>query len=909
MSTADRTSFENEGFEVGTANGSNNHDVLLEQNVQRLTPSGIEKDLSKGYGSSILTEATRQEIVSLIHRETNNNNKNNNNVNDACADLEKANSNDGDKPPPPPADCCDLLPKDTYSFLVFAQLSSSSFLLATGVFIVQIFSLIIVLRDQLVGGNQTESNKLGLPVFTTVGVAITQLLALMLAVLYQMDVLWSINLFFKGYDEKAFRTMFKHQKEVEPSRLKLRWYTSNTLRLAQGLLGLVVMFMLIMRASTGRNVLLSFNVINFIGGFDNALYGLAKWGYFSKHITASADHPLIGDVNFAVVAESKKWPLRSLRTATVGILWLILMGNWAWLVSKQMNGDFVPQSVHVQFGDNENLELGLYSGIYDVQVLANNLKYVARPSPEDYKYQISSRTVKEFTYCKLDRVWTFHAHDADNNNDLDVCSDWLAKSSQTPSFNILSVVTSKWFVHGTGRNGVVAMNSFRMLHRPTSICSDGQYGPTCEYEEDSLCKSLVIRGSAFNSELSKNSALYGVTVTKNDNGNYIVESYYINQYDIDQTRTYEVYNVIRDSSINNGNAIQVNGRPLFYTKLDVKGITGITDDVDPLLHVYGIIVSVGRRYARLVVATRAKSTKLTDAYDLLTSSMFLLEERFKGFEGATKLLRYITHFSEPFDIGTASDTGLPVGLTWYDVSAELDIDNIVNVEALVVKHKFICKCGVCPGGGGTMPVENRDISVQIDWALSSFAGQTLTCGEIDELSNSAADGSLQCRSLQMTSIFDCGCPYVPPEPDQRLEFCPLCVDSSEEVKYEFQGVIPYENGPLGSATCAELPWGISLRAAYNMRDSPTYCPTFQASYGAACGCQNPPSYPGDFSCPASSSGSGNKFVPERRVDSFLGDPKGDYCGTILARMSWQIHLCNDEWKGALAEACCTSSAV
>ena len=96
------------------------------------------------------------------------------------------------------------------------------------------------------------------------------------AAICQSDMLWSINLLFRGYRQDHFEHFF----DDLPRGLRLRWVLSILARLIVGLFCLFVMFLLIMRADTSRTVLLSFAPVLFIGNLDNAIFGLAKWGYF-----------------------------------------------------------------------------------------------------------------------------------------------------------------------------------------------------------------------------------------------------------------------------------------------------------------------------------------------------------------------------------------------------------------------------------------------------------------------------------------------------------------------------------------------------------------------------------------------------------------------------------------------------
>lgn len=282
-----------------------------------------------------------------------------------------------------------MLVEDTYSFLAFTPFNSKAFALSVMTMAIQAFSLIVVLTDQFVDG--TPGNALGVPPFVKIPVRITQVIALTLSVILQIDTLWSINLLFKGF--KAFERSYnqvhcsngkslndkvdnnnpkslKEDKQVKQANeekaettikcLKLRWWISNLARLWQGFFCLAIMFMLIMKADTGRAVLLSFNIINFIAGFAKAVFVLTKWGYFSDAAKANAQDPLIGEVDMDItmkgkahlprhiplgerlLADSKILAWKSLRSLSVFLVWGTLMSMWVWFSTKQLRGEFLP---------------------------------------------------------------------------------------------------------------------------------------------------------------------------------------------------------------------------------------------------------------------------------------------------------------------------------------------------------------------------------------------------------------------------------------------------------------------------------------------------------------------------------------------------------------------------------------
>ena len=172
----------------------------------------------------------------------------------------------------------DLLPKDSFSFLAFgsSEMRGPAFYIGLVTLTVQLLTLTIVMMDQLFSSEQTPDNRLGVPPFVTWPVRASQFIAILISVMLQMDVIWSVNVFYKGYKRQAFQDVLEFEGKSMPKFLAFWWHFSAWSRLLVGLFCLVAMFMLIVRSETGRAVLLSFNAVNFIGGLDNAVFAMAQ---------------------------------------------------------------------------------------------------------------------------------------------------------------------------------------------------------------------------------------------------------------------------------------------------------------------------------------------------------------------------------------------------------------------------------------------------------------------------------------------------------------------------------------------------------------------------------------------------------------------------------------------------------
>ena len=836
--------------------------------------------------ASALSFQQREEIVSLLEART-----------------EEAKSREDAKPQG------NLLPKDSFSFLAFgsSEMRGPAFYIGLVTFTVQLLTLTIVMMDQLYSSEQTPDNRLGVPPFVTWSVRASQFIAILISVMLQMDVIWSVNVFYKGYNRQAFQDVLEFEGKTMPKSLAFWWHVSAWSRLIVGLFCLVVMFMLIVKSETGRAVLLSFNAVNFIGGFDNAVFAMAQWDYFGSKAKETADSLLIGDVDQAIEATSlhlkkrnsgeKKGEERILcrvrhpRNFTMVAIFLILEAFWLWLTLKSINGDYLPSSIYVQFGDDEEAEFGLLSGIYDLQTTHESVKWVARPD----QTELPEGSVKQFRYCKSQLFWVFETRGTNEEGfeDLNRCEDWLAKSSTTGvgRWNILTVANKKWSIRNVqNRKGSVQMKYLRMMQREEQ-CPQNTYGPLCEFFDP--CDTLAIDATAFNMETSW--GIYGVDLSPEDQ--FIREFFERLSLNKESGSTsYRMLNSFFTDTITD-NLVLSHERPVWVSEMHFPiSNTSIVETYAT----YEVIMCLGRRWARMVVGIPAISeeSELTKRLRL-ANKVYLFEATMKSVIGQTSSFRYVTHISEPVDVGTISDTGSPIGLVWYQAGTTTSFQPDKQLAAL---DKLRCECPVCPDAISSIPEEYANVTVNPDFgAFSPFLGKNLTCTDLSAMSHDTTRGSATCGFLQMASIFECGCPYS--RPVDRP--CPICSDDSP-LDPELTNYVPFPNGAfLGNATCEELSWGSNMRAKLEMRDNENWCPAWQGIFGAYCGCPNPPKPPNAIGCLSEE----DQFLDQMIVENFEPDPNsnGWYCGEILAWISFFGETDNvniEEWQNALSEACC-----
>ena len=291
--------------------------------------------------------------------------------------------------------------------------------------------------------------------------------------------------------------------------LTYRWYTSNALRFLQGCFSFVTIFVLIVRSDTVLKVVLNCLAVNFISRLDNLVFVLCRrhgyyyydyydddddsccccWGQpydFGWSLKCDANHKLIfgnshghdddnnnvdhvkfkGLVNLPHDRPKKKWTDWACgggggrgRRRVVGqglvfrlVLVVIALLAWLFIWVKQMNGDYLVEQVYVQMGDEIDLTLGTYSGVYvrskRRDKSTKRFRYV---TPTTRTTTTTTESGGEFVYCNSIHAWIFR----DNNNrhhpshgktDHHECG-WRIRSDETNSFDLLDTLDKTWYLH------------------------------------------------------------------------------------------------------------------------------------------------------------------------------------------------------------------------------------------------------------------------------------------------------------------------------------------------------------------------------------------------------------------------------------------------------------------------------
>ncbi|KAL7555714.1 hypothetical protein ACA910_009879 [Epithemia clementina (nom. ined.)] len=354
------------------------------------------------------------------------------------------------------------LPEDTFSMVMISPYWTPSFWFGMLVSIFQFATYVLVLVD--VTDMSDGVNPFGFPANVDVAVRVAEVIALIILVPLQDEVIEGLILINDGYQRDALESKFSDAS-------KTKFVLSVTLRMIVGALSIVTSFLLIMIESDVLDIFFNFIALQFINDLDNLSFELATIGLIGYSIQSGANE--VSDVSYFTDKRfRRRYPLV--------VVFFLIMGSWCWVFVLQQKGRFVSTSLEVQFGDDLDSVLATFSGIYDrsdTPLDAGRFRYLDRLSGTAF-----------FGYCEDRTAWTFTYMGSDP-------CDFNAVSSQTDSYEITDSVL--WNV-GTPDDTLIPLEPFYMdcffcadednpcrdggfYSNGECICPTGRFGTRCSF--------------------------------------------------------------------------------------------------------------------------------------------------------------------------------------------------------------------------------------------------------------------------------------------------------------------------------------------------------------------------------------------------------------------------------------------
>eukprot|EP00984_Skeletonema_dohrnii_P021179 scaffold10510_cov84-Skeletonema_dohrnii-CCMP3373.AAC.13 len=325
-------------------------------------------------------------------------------------------------------------------------------------------------------------------------VRISEVLAIVIAIITQEDIRKAVNLLRDGFDQNL------------PKKFKgatfAKWGLSIALRASEGLLGLFVTFLLIMRSSSVLDLLLNFLAVEFVTMLDDVVFALISEGFLGRSLKTEATK--LSKSYYHVSHRSVD--SRAALIVTVAyfvVLFTAFFAGWGYIFWKQERGEYLCDQIFAQFGDEVVPMLGTFTGLFRRQTLTFGDKLVGRRSVYKSVYN-NTEVVQDgealLAYCHAKKRWTLSLTE---DNIIKPCT-WLAASSESVDFDVLTTANSQWVVNTAQKRTVPLAQHFLACHdcidklcghrncidKGTCECDPGYYGLRCEYPEP--CERLEI---------------------------------------------------------------------------------------------------------------------------------------------------------------------------------------------------------------------------------------------------------------------------------------------------------------------------------------------------------------------------------------------------------------------------------
>jgi hypothetical protein len=520
------------------------------------------------------------------------------------------------------------LTEDVFSIIYTVKFCSPAFWFSVFVFLFQSTVITLILLD-LIDLTSTD-NPLQIPAGVVTEVRIAQCLALILAVARPQAALTSSVFLINGYDKDVLETV--------PFATFGKWLLAGCFQFIAGVSLLVALFILMMQSTEVISLFTNFAALQFVSEIDDIGFFMAKYGFVSNSIQCETKR--VKDIQVPTRKNANV-----VRRAMFLIIVCCLMVGYAFVVNGQRSGKFLSQSLRVQFGDDYVPFLPLFSGVYlqtKDDVVDGRVVYLQQEGGRGM-----------FAYCEKERAWTF------NNGSLNSC-DWLAKSPETRSFDIVLTPPSQWVVKTDAFTGApskaVPIPFFSLSSNDCSrdrslcvagtcqnnqcVCDEGRFGIRCEFGRPCPRLQVDFRTPPF----------------PTDFGQLPIQ-----------------YDLLLDTE---NRPVQVYDRPVYVFEHQYAGF-------------FEVIFFQGRRW----VLTDTDLLNATSIGKMVSSAALAtyLSEDYVGMYGHT--LGYF--ISDAVDVDSPADSYTPVGLRWYRIKTNLDEATDFNEIDTTQLFETTMICAIC----------------------------------------------------------------------------------------------------------------------------------------------------------------------------------------------------------------------
>lgn len=328
-----------------------------------------------------------------------------------------------------------------------------------------------------------QENPFNIPTNVNAWVRVSQVMAIIIAVVTQNDLITSFDLMRGGYNRGLEGTF--------EDATFWKYALSTTLRFLEGSASLFLIFILAVSSETVIDLLLNFTALEFVSQFDEAFFFLSRHGFMGL----TCEEMAYTILRKSYTVPRKRFDRSFKMTCMLGFLAALLSG-WGAVIHQQVQGRFLCHTVMVQFGDALP-ELGTFSGLYDKST--KNLPPFSSKHVEYVGRHVGKQGQKaKIAYCGRIDAWTFNWDKSDNSDDIDPC-DWKARSSSTSAFDLTETVSAPWYFQNEFQREILLEPFYLSCYdcedqdeqcsgrgkcdNAVCDCDDGWSGLRCEFPE------------------------------------------------------------------------------------------------------------------------------------------------------------------------------------------------------------------------------------------------------------------------------------------------------------------------------------------------------------------------------------------------------------------------------------------
>jgi len=222
--------------------------------------------------------------------------------------------------------------QDVFSLMFISPVLSKAFMYSFFVFGVQISILALTLVNLLLNG--TKENPLNIPPYTQMEEISAQGVAILVSVFLNRDVTNSFYMFQVAYNDDI--------RNILPSAKKWKFVLANALRFIEGLLSLLVTFLLIVATTDVLDIFFNFTALQFVSELDDIGFYIADMGYLFFNIqdmTRAAKNVQM-EYQSRLTFFGSKYKLKgeTLKTGLLCFFMIVLYGYWTYIIRRQMHG-------------------------------------------------------------------------------------------------------------------------------------------------------------------------------------------------------------------------------------------------------------------------------------------------------------------------------------------------------------------------------------------------------------------------------------------------------------------------------------------------------------------------------------------------------------------------------------------